>query len=240
MKKDIYKGKNKRCFILATGPSINQVDLSLLQNEITIGVVAIQKSGFIPDYMVVSDPEALERDADIIFTNNKKIKHFIIGRHNTVPFQSYSDQKMKTFNNKTIVQRAEKNNEWEKNMPAMHERTPVIAKQRYYIDPELKTFSGYGGSVVQDLAVPTAVYLGFEEIYLVGVDGGFSHFYAKTHGEDKSAHKWVDRYGEDRPAHNFIAVKNTLNNMNIQIYNCSPSDKFKELEYKELSKVIKS
>lgn len=34
--KDIHKGK--RCFILATGPSINQMDLTVLKNEISIAV----------------------------------------------------------------------------------------------------------------------------------------------------------------------------------------------------------
>ena len=46
---NFYKNKRKRCFILATGPSLLDVDLSLIKDEITIGVNAIQKSGCVTD-----------------------------------------------------------------------------------------------------------------------------------------------------------------------------------------------
>ena len=242
MKKDIYKGKNKRCFILATGPSINQVDLSLLQNEITIGVNDIQKSNFIPDYIVVSDAETLEREKNYIFSDNKKIKYFVFGESPSNKLGPGTINKINhQYFNKIckIVNHKEKKEEWFTFMPQMHERTISMAKQRYYIDNELKTFSGYGGSVVQDLAVPTAVYLGFKEIYLIGVDGGFTHFYANNFGENNSVKKWVGKYGKVRPAHNFTAVKELLNSNNINIYNCSPTNNFKELEYKPLNEVIK-
>ncbi len=55
--KNLHKGK--RCFIIANGPSINQMDLSVLKNEITIGMNRIylhkEKMGFLPNYLVVSD-----------------------------------------------------------------------------------------------------------------------------------------------------------------------------------------
>ena len=48
-----------KCFILGTGPSLNDVDLSLLKNHTTIGVNLIISSGFIPDYICVSDREMI-------------------------------------------------------------------------------------------------------------------------------------------------------------------------------------
>jgi hypothetical protein len=124
-------------------------------------------------------------------------------------------------------------------MPPMHERPVELCRERYYIDSMLQQFSTYGGSVVQDLAIPTAVYLGFKEIYLLGCDGGFRHFYGKTdENEDPSALKWLDRYGEKRPGYNFVVVKEFLESFGVKLYNCSPSNNFEELEYIELSKLI--
>ncbi|MDR3696314.1 6-hydroxymethylpterin diphosphokinase MptE-like protein [Mucilaginibacter sp.] len=55
--KDIHKGK--RCFIIANGPSLNKIDLTLLKDEITIGMNRIylieEKIGYLPNYLVVSD-----------------------------------------------------------------------------------------------------------------------------------------------------------------------------------------
>lgn len=55
--RDIHKGK--RCFIIANGPSLKQTDLSLLKDEITIGMNRIylmkDVNGFVPKYLVVAD-----------------------------------------------------------------------------------------------------------------------------------------------------------------------------------------
>jgi len=55
--KDIHKGK--RCFIIANGPSLKEIDFSLLKNEITIGMNRIylleKTNGFMPNYLVCID-----------------------------------------------------------------------------------------------------------------------------------------------------------------------------------------
>ena len=236
LEKDYYKGKKDRCFILATGPSLSEVDLSLLENEITIGVSTIQKSGFVPDYVVISDPTMVEEYPDWVFTGKEKIKHYIMGYLPGFPLGPNTKQRIEKFGNTTEVPSREKTNE--EVLPLL-ERTVEVCRRNYYIDSDLNQFSVHGGSVVQDLAVPTAVHLGFKEIYLVGVDGGWRHFYANhPDGEDRRMDKWLGQYGEQRPGHNFIVVKEVLNEMGIEIYNSSPSNRFEELEYKELNKVI--
>ena len=234
--KNFYKGKKDRCFILATGPSLSEVDLSLLENEITIGVNAIQKSGYVTDYIVVSDAETVERDVDIIMNEQESIKHFVFGESPSNRIKNKTTEKMKIFKNVSVVYNKEKE---DIKMPPMHERPIELCRKRYYIDSNLKNFSTYGGSVVQDLTIPTAIYLGFKEIYLLGCDGGFRHFYADTEDlEDSSALKWIDRYGDKRPGYSFVVVKEILDKMGVKLYNCSPSDNFKELEYIKLNEVI--
>jgi len=55
--KDIHKGK--RCFIIANGPSLANMDLSLLKNEITLGMNRIylmeEMNGFKPTYLLCVD-----------------------------------------------------------------------------------------------------------------------------------------------------------------------------------------
>jgi len=54
--KDIHKGK--RCFIVANGPSLKNTDLSLLKDEITIGMNRIYLlDDFKPTYLAVADIE---------------------------------------------------------------------------------------------------------------------------------------------------------------------------------------
>lgn len=61
--KNIFKykdyAKGKRIFLIGNGPSLNKLDLTLLKDEITIGVnsifLAYDKMGFYPDHLVVED-----------------------------------------------------------------------------------------------------------------------------------------------------------------------------------------
>ena len=69
--RNYYVGKTNRCFILGTGPSLNDVDLEPLKNEVTIGVNQICLA-MIPSFTVVGDNECLLKNEEIIF--NEKIK----------------------------------------------------------------------------------------------------------------------------------------------------------------------
>src|SRR3546814_16679879 len=56
-----------RCFILGNGPSLNKVDFSKLEGEVTFGVnsffLKTRENGFHPTYFVVED--------NLVFTENK-------------------------------------------------------------------------------------------------------------------------------------------------------------------------
>ena len=58
LQKGYFKDKKDRCFILGTGPSINDIDLSHLEDEVTIGVNQICVT-MVPDFIVVSDNTCL-------------------------------------------------------------------------------------------------------------------------------------------------------------------------------------
>lgn len=58
------KHKDKKCFIIANGPSLANLDMTLLKNEITIGYNEIYKNfdkwGFHTNYLVFEDVEQFE------------------------------------------------------------------------------------------------------------------------------------------------------------------------------------
>lgn len=64
--KDIHKGE--RCFVVGNGPSLNQIDMSLLKNEITFGsnraFLGFEKWGFAYNYWMVQDRILAEQNAD--------------------------------------------------------------------------------------------------------------------------------------------------------------------------------
>ena len=55
----------KRCFLIANGPSLNQMNLSFLKNEITIGLnkiyLGLHKFGFYPRYYVAINEKVIQQ-----------------------------------------------------------------------------------------------------------------------------------------------------------------------------------
>jgi len=213
LKKDYYKGKRDRCFILGTGISLNDIDLSYLKNEVTIGVNQICIA-MIPDFTVVSDNECLLLNEQIIFNedtkNNSNFVFVSNGGGVDLPERFYVD-------NSKI--------------------SKCVAEIPYFIDDELENVSNTGGSVVQDVAIPLSCWLGFKTIYLLGCDGGFRHFFSPDTPEPK-VQGLENKYGKFRPRQDWEGVTNELNKRGVEIYTCSPVNRFKELEYKSFEEVI--
>jgi len=71
---------NKRCFIMANGPSLKKCDLSLLKNEITIASNANyliwDEIGYIPTFLTIEDTLVAEDRADEINSIKNTLKIF--------------------------------------------------------------------------------------------------------------------------------------------------------------------
>ena len=87
-------------------------------------------------------------------------------------------------------------------------------------------FTCYGCSTVDNIAIPLAVYLGFTEIYLLGLDGGWSHFYDDVQKQGKS--DWI----------NYKHVIKELGLYGVMLLNCDYTNYFKELDYVKLEDVL--
>ena len=78
VKKDLYK--NQRCFIVATGKSLDNIDLELLDNEITIGInLILLKDDFVPNYLCVADTQVIKHNYDTVFSDKMSNGTYVIG-----------------------------------------------------------------------------------------------------------------------------------------------------------------
>ncbi len=172
--KDKYKGE--RCFIVATGTSITKRILESIKDEISVGVGGILHAkelwGFEPTFICSSDflnfiqfydkyvsTSSLIISTDFIFWQGKL-------RCNS---EIYSKKLLKLFSRVTFVP-------W-KNPPI----APVDVKTVDDISFDLCEGIVLTGTVVQDLALPLAYWLGCDNVYLLGCDcDSRGHFYSSS------------------------------------------------------------
>lgn len=146
--KNIHKGK--RAFILGNGPSLNDSNLNLLDNEYTFAVNSIYlKEEFQPSYYVVEDHH-VARD------NSKEISSYKPKFHKFIP-RNYKSLIKK--DNQTIFY----------NMNTGY-------YQKYSSNYCIPRFSGdassrmYCSQSVTMMCLQLAFHMGFEKVYLIGMD----------------------------------------------------------------------
>ncbi len=157
-----------RCFIVATGPSLKMEDLNLLKEkkEICISMnsidCAFDKTDWRPDYYVVSDRRRLDEDR---------------GQIDSLPIK----EKFISDNSDIFWKRAH-----EKNVNRFHQHCEYCFNKKPKFSDDFSKKS-YTGTTVTYTCMQLAVYMGFKEIYLLGVDftggdttdGEYSHFHAE-------------------------------------------------------------
>tara|TARA_Y100000593_G_C4237208_1_gene300211 strand:- start:33 stop:689 length:657 start_codon:yes stop_codon:yes gene_type:complete len=210
LEKGYYKDKKDRCFILGTGPSINDIDLSHLEDEVTIGVNQICVT-MVPDFIVVSDNTCLLKNEHVIFNEKTRENSSFVFSSNgggiELPERFY-------IPNSKVLR--------------------CIEEIPYFIDDKFEKVTNTGGSVVQDLAISLACWLGFKEINLLGCDGGFRHFF-QPDGTDGDVQGLERKHGIIRPRQRWNLVMEELDKRKISLYNCSPTNALKGVKYKEYS-----
>lgn len=147
--KNVHAGA-KRAFIICNGPSLNQLDLTKLKNEITFGVNAIyinfDRMSFRPTYYVVEDNLVAEDRAKEIYKLSGitklfpfKLAYCIKRDENTIFFNHCPDDQ---------------------------------AKLQYRFSTDISDYT-CGGSTVTYTCLQIAFYLGLREVYLIGADHNY-------------------------------------------------------------------
>ena len=158
--KNIHKGK--RCFLLGNGPSLTIEDLETLykNNEICFGCNKVYriypKTNWRADYLVVTDYRVIEdmRDDDMRAVPGTKFIADLQHRSNESLLDGFE---VIHFYDEDYIPR---------NYPRFSDD---IVKGVYL-----------GGSVVYDMSIQIAAYMGFDEMYIMGVDLSYTGNYVEN------------------------------------------------------------
>lgn len=231
--KDKFKGK--RCFILGNGPSLNKCDLSKLQNEYSFGVNGIfyktEEMGYKPTFYVVEDSHVMKDNAAKINEYDVEYKFFPV-------------------NYKTYIKRKENVLFFKMNEGFYVEHSPNFSVPRFSADISKSIFCGQS---VTMLNFQIAYYLGFEEIYLIGMDFSYDIPDSATvngndiiSNEDDCNHFHPDYFGKGKTWHDphLDRVLNSYKMMKViyeadsrKIYNSTVGGKlevFERVDYDSL------
>ena len=208
------KHKGKRCFILGTGHSLTKDTINKLRNEITIGVNGIyfakEKYDFEPTYICFTDRGCVTDEED--FNAIKKIKstkiyssflhYHALGIDNSKLSKNQID-----FLSKCVCIKW-KNAGW---------GVVFHLKDANDISFDLENEgTAMCGTVIQDLAIPLAVWLGCKDIYLLGCDCTIDgHYY-----DNKNVTNNLNQYGYNQYKYFNDKIENETDS---SIYNLTPS-----------------
>lgn len=204
--KNMYSGR--RCFLIGNGPSLSEIDLEKIyeENEISFGLnrihIIYKNTNWRPDFYFLNDGKEYEYNKEYLGVGNQVnfIKDFI-GIEDT-------KNSGKTFYYKG-------------------------ADENYY--PGFPKFSSditqecYGGRTTMYQMIQFACYMGFSEIYLLGVDFSFgedgrdAHF-SKDYGLGENGKREDYTVGvafRKEVEHAYISARNYAEFNGIKIYNAT-------------------
>jgi len=233
--KDIHH--NERCFILATGPSIKNQDLKLLNGE---NCIAVSNFFVHPDYSIIKPKYYCVAPFHAPITEEawqKWMSGLENGTGNSMMFFSLSDQ---VRNQKYFVNREVNFLNFGGSMDSIIHRGIDISRKIP------------GPQSVTIMALYVALYMGFKEIYLLGCDHDWilhlnqsSHFYSEgNHILNKSGYnEWfvsdVDEYFRDYLElwRQYKIINHIAKKESIAIYNATNGgllDVFPRIKYESL------
>lgn len=152
--KDRYKGK--RCFIIGNGPSLNEKDLDLIEREYSFAANRIykifEKTSWRPTFYCVQDMNVASE----------------MGREIEIPLAcaEHSFFRMKSFEYTEKITKSFSNVSY---VPIV-ECLDNVDKIKFSDKADRYLYDGW---TVTYMAIQLAVYMGFNEIYLIGVDHSF-------------------------------------------------------------------
>lgn len=168
-----YKGihSGERCFVIGNGPSLSSQDLELLNDEYCFAANRIydiySKTSWRPTYYGIQDLFVLQEiSQEVEDEENGATTRFIVAnRPNYMCKQMKNDEK----------------NEFFYLGECLSENKAIRITDRFD-----KTV-GHGGTITYAM-IQLAIYMGFKEIYLLGVDHNYQTFQSDDGSFDKEAH----------------------------------------------------
>lgn len=201
--KNTHKGQ--QCFLIGTGPSMNKINHSLLKGKIIFGTNTIYKDHHMKStYYCVSDKDVwrdhkipiLQQDTQLLLSGHA-------GRDYLINKDKYQD----------IV-----NEE-----PVIFKDLGDI-KRDGWVDKDITKGTYWGNSIMIDLCLQIAYYMGFNEIYLLGCDcnyKGMHHFDGEVFSFQKNTLRYYDDHWQKvLEAHRIVKKEYEKNGR--KIFNATP------------------
>lgn len=230
--------KNRKCFILGNGPSLNNIDLSSLDNEFTITVNFFHLGNKEKSLNFESTVHCIGDS----FCQSKMLTQYfdLIKNLNTIFIFHPSD---------TFLYDNNKNKQYEDIYLNIKNRFCI----KNFIDFELSRNLGIGAhnflnnyekyckkyrNVIPMIAMLIAEKLGFMEIYILGVDGGDirNHFYNHFTCRDTLLKNKKDyQYPEEFFNCGFNQRNLEFKSKGIKCFNCNPNSKIEVFEKKDFN-----
>jgi hypothetical protein len=222
--KNIHSGD--RCFILGTGPSLKQLDYKYLKGEITFGVNFLYKGDIIkqikPQYYCLYD--------QIFHTTHLKETEGLI---ESLPNTSF-------FLRTKAYEKMNATNLENKNVYYQHCN---LFQYNDYISIDLEKNVTAPFNVVLG-CIQTAIYMGFEEIYLLGCDfNSFAspkveHFYDKGQAPSREMSVGFELKYYSMVSYHHYALDKFARKNNIRIYNITPNSLLDAYERRNIEDVF--
>lgn len=211
--KDIYKGQHKRAFVVATGPSLTMEDLDKLKNEITFSVNGVfqlyDRTDWRPTYYGILDEFVYKR-----FVENGMAFHF-----DTIA-------KEHCFVDRSMKKKLQQNHE---NL----EKVSFVPVYRFdhYIDFESRHFAfspdlirgHYSTWTVTNFAINLAIFMGIEEIYLLGVDCSYTGKKQYVNGviDPKAMSQDAAYRTQQKMIDSYQFIRSKIEPLRIHVYNAT-------------------
>lgn len=228
-----YKNKynGERCFVIGNGPSLNPRDLDLIKNEISFAANRIYniytQTSWRPTFYVSTDMDILRQE-----------KHKIENLKEVTKFINYDAKKFFGDESKRLIY--------------LFLKGRFEIKRNRFVQADVsEDVSKYATKTqtVTCVSIELAMYMGFKEIFLLGVDHNFSK-YIDSNGklmEDKTIKNYfTGMVGGDQQSILYVddttacyrVVKKYADKHNVAIYNVTRGGKLEVFERKKLEDVL--
>jgi hypothetical protein len=184
------KYSGQRCFIIGNGPSLNKCDLTKLANEQSFAVNGIfyktRDMGYKPTFYVVEDSHVMKDNVESI--NEYDVEHKFF----PIDYKGYvSNKKNVSF--------------FKMNTGFYQETSPNFCIPRFSTDCADQVYCGQSVTMIN---LQLAYYLGFTEVYLIGMDFSYKIPDSATvigndiiSNEDDENHFHPDYFGKGKTWH---------------------------------------
>ena len=227
-KLESYKGKyqGKRCFVIGTGPSLRVEDLERLSGEYTFGMNSLlrlySKTDWRPVFYFVGDFD-LFAPGEAFY--RKKLENVCEKQL----FLSHPIRKMQAADDAAYVPVS-----W-----LDHRVNYGSLSFRY--EPDLVGYGIYDAYTIANYTIELAAYMGFTEIYLLGIDCNYSgpvKHAGETEEDEKKNTKEDYQKTEYCMMKSYEYIKSVMDSRGIHVYNASRGGKLKVFPQVDLDQVI--